>query len=148
MNLSSKWLLRIWTWFHSKGWLLRRFGEGILFLWIISLVSFAIVQVAPGDAAMSLLRIDTVAVTVEQVEALRQEMGLNDPIHQNYVHYMNNLLHLDLGKSIMTGRSVASELSREFSGNLFADGHFPRFDGGFGGDLWSFGRSICRELDG
>ena len=97
---------------------------------------------------MSLLRIDTVAVTVEQVEALRQEMGLNDPIHQNYVHYMNNLLHLDLGKSIMTGRSVASELSREFSGNLFADGHFPRFDGGFGGDFWIFSRSLRRELGG
>lgn len=122
MNLSSKWSQRIWTWFQSKTWLLRRLGEGIFFLWIISLVSFAIVEVAPGDAAMSLLRIDTVAVTVEQVEALRQEMGLNDPIYQKYGRYMGNLLRLDLGDSIMTGRPVIAELSRTFPSTFLLAG--------------------------
>jgi len=109
-------------WFLSKSWLFRRFGEGILFLWIISLVSFAIVQVAPGDAALSLLRIDSVAVTVEQVEALRQEMGMYDPLHQKYFHYMNNLLHLDLGESVMTGRSVVAELAHAFPATFLLAG--------------------------
>ncbi|WP_378952701.1 nickel ABC transporter permease [Pelosinus sp. sgz500959] len=113
MNLSSRWLPRIWTW-HSNSWLIRRLGEGMLLLWIVSLVSFGIVQVAPGDAALSLLRVDSVAVTIEQVEALRQEMGMNDPIYKKYFHYMGKLLQLDLGESIMTGRSVVTELSRSF----------------------------------
>lgn len=122
MNLSSKWLPRIWISFQNKNWLLKRISEGILLLWIISLVSFAIVQVAPGDAALSLLRVDTVAVTTEQVEALRQEMGMNDPVYQKYFRYMSNLLKLDLGESVMTGRPVVAELSHAFPATFLLAG--------------------------
>ena len=122
MNLSSKWLPRIWISLQNKNWLLKRISEGILLLWIISLVSFAIVQVAPGDAALSLLRVDTVAVTTEQVEALRQEMGMNDPVYQKYFRYMGNLLKLDLGESVMTGRPVAAELSHAFPATFLLAG--------------------------
>jgi peptide/nickel transport system permease protein len=122
MNLSSKWLPRIWISFQNKNWLLKRISEGILLLWIISLVSFAIVQVAPGDAALSLLRVDTVAVTTEQVEALRQELGMNDPVYQKYFRYMSNLLKLDLGESVMTGRPVVAVLSHAFPATFLLAG--------------------------
>nr|WP_092070803.1 ABC transporter permease [Dendrosporobacter quercicolus]NSL48376.1 ABC transporter permease [Dendrosporobacter quercicolus DSM 1736]SDM14885.1 peptide/nickel transport system permease protein [Dendrosporobacter quercicolus] len=114
MNSNSKWLPKIWISFRNKQWLLKKLGEGLLLFWIISLVSFAIVQVAPGDATLSLLRIDTIAITVEQVEALRQEMGMNDPLYQKYVRYMANLFQGDLGESVMTGRTVAAELIQAF----------------------------------
>jgi peptide/nickel transport system permease protein len=122
MNLNSQWLQRILIWSRSKSWLLKRLGEGVLLLWIISLVSFAIVQVAPGDAILSLLRIDTIAVTTEQVEELRQQMGMNDPIYQKYFRYMGNLLQLDLGESLMTGRSVLFELTKAFPATFLLAG--------------------------
>ncbi|GMA97506.1 glutathione ABC transporter permease GsiC [Pelosinus sp. IPA-1] len=71
---------------------------------------------------MSLLRVDTVAVTTEQVEALRQEMGMNDPVYQKYFRYMGNLLKLDLGESIMTGRPVVAELSHAFPATFLLAG--------------------------
>ena len=85
---------------------------------IISLISFAVVKIAPGDITMSLLKIDTVAVTTDEIEALRQELGLDIPLYQEYFTYMGNLLRLDLGKSLMTGRSVTSELLKAFPATL------------------------------
>ena len=103
--------------FRNNRWL-RRAVEGLIFLWIISLISFAVVKIAPGDVAMSLLKIDTVAVTTDEIEALRHEMGLNAPLYRQYFTYMGNLLRLDLGESLMTGRSVMSELSKAFPATL------------------------------
>ena len=103
--------------FRNNRWM-RRAIEGLIFLWIISLISFAVVKIAPGDIAMSLLKIDTVAVTTDEIETLRHEMGLNAPLYRQYFTYMGNLFRLDLGESLMTGRSVMSELSKAFPATL------------------------------
>lgn len=94
--------------------LARRLLEGLIFLWVLSLVSFAIVKLAPGDAVLSLLRIDTVAVTTEEIAALRAEMGMDKPVVLQYLDYLGKLITLDLGESMMTGKSVVFELSRTF----------------------------------
>ena len=83
--------------FRNNRWM-RRAIEGLIFLWIISLISFAVVKIAPGDIAMSLLKIDTVAVTTDEIETLRHEMGLNAPLYRQYFTYIGNLLRLDLGE--------------------------------------------------
>lgn len=94
--------------------LTRRILEGLTFLWVLSVVSFGIVKLAPGDAVLSLLRIDTVAVTTEDIEALRAEMGMDKPVLLQYAAYVKNLLTLDLGNSLMTGKPVTYELRHAF----------------------------------
>ena len=50
----------------------------------------------------------------EEVEALREEMGLNDPVLVRYAHYMINLFQGNLGKSFRTKNPVISEIGERF----------------------------------
>lgn len=69
---------------------------------------FMVMQLAPGDAAKLLLG---EGATQEQVEELREEMGLNDPVIVQYVRYMVNFCKGESGNIICNetpcgGRSV------------------------------------------
>ena len=72
---------------------------------------FMVMQLAPGDAAKLLLG---EGATQEQVEELREEMGLNDPVIVQYVRYMVNFCKGDLGTSYATKRPVADEVFSRF----------------------------------
>lgn len=91
-------------------WLL----QGLVFFLILTFVSFLVVYLAPGDAVLSILKVDTVAVTEEEIEALRQQLGLNDPMWQQYGRFLGGVLHGDFGISLMTGKTVMSELAKTF----------------------------------
>lgn len=64
---------------------------------------FMIIHVTPGDPATVMLG-DT--ATTEQVEALRNELGLNIPIYQQYINWITGILHGDLGYSFFMRQSV------------------------------------------
>src|SRR5579871_565397 len=49
---------------------------------------------------------------------IRAELGLADPLPVQYVHYLANLAHFDLGVSFTTGRSVAQDLSDRLPATL------------------------------
>ncbi|AKE41021.1 putative oligopeptide transport system integral membrane protein [Corynebacterium kutscheri] len=86
---------------------------GILFnLWILTIASFGIVYLAPGDPVLKLLRIDEVAVTQEEIAALREELGFNDNILIQYARYLGGLLQGDLGTSAITSKPVITELTQ------------------------------------
>lgn len=89
-------------------WLL----SAILFLFVLTVISFLVVALAPGDAAMSMLNMDTVSVTRSDIEALRNELGLNDPLPVRYVRYLDDLMHGSLGNSLMTGKPVVEEIAK------------------------------------
>lgn len=98
--------------------LTRKLVEGLVFLWLLTLVSFAVVKLAPGDASLSLLKIDTIAVTTSDIERVRDDLGLNAPIWQQYATYLGNVAHLDFGESMMTGKPVTQELAKAFPATL------------------------------
>ena len=81
-------------------YLIRRFLLALLTIWVISVLSFVIIQIPPGDTADEAIR-DLVErrgfMTPEQAKQLRSSMGLNLPIHSRYVKWMWDLMHLDLG---------------------------------------------------
>ena len=64
---------------------------------VLSFVTFLAFAILPGDAAQARLGTDA---TPEQVEALREEMGLNDNVLVRYGRWVNGVLHGDLGTSI------------------------------------------------
>ncbi|WP_080795308.1 ABC transporter permease [Corynebacterium pacaense] len=95
---------------NNLSWFIRRLAEFVVTLWLISIAAFLIVALAPGDAALSLLRVDDVAMSRTEIEAFRNDMGFNDPLHVRYWDYLTGLLHGDLGTSAMTGEPVLQEL--------------------------------------
>ena len=94
--------------------MLRRLLTLPLLLVGISVISFLLLNFAPGDAAeITLLRQNNgVMPSREAVNALRQELGLNDPLPAQYVRWLSRALRGDLGRSYRSGDSIAAELAR------------------------------------
>jgi len=97
---------------------LRRLIQGVGFFFVLTFISFLIVQLAPGDAALSMLKVDTVAVTEAEINALRDQLGLNDPVWQRYGRFLAGVVHGDFGTSVMTGKPVMTELTKAFPSTL------------------------------
>ena len=79
----------------------------IITLLFITLITFTAFSVIPGDAAAA--RLGTNA-TPEQVEALREEMGLNDPLPQRYVNWLSGAIRGDFGDSYQYDTSTVASL--------------------------------------
>jgi peptide/nickel transport system permease protein len=74
---------------------------------LVSLMSFAIIWLVPGDPTAAFL--DTSA-TPEQVERLRRELGLDQPVIVQMLDWYGRILHGDLGHSILLNRSVTAAI--------------------------------------
>ncbi len=84
-------------------------------LWLITIVSFVIIMLPPGDYLTSYVANLTSQgdlVNLEQVEALRVRYGLGDPGYMQYLKWMRGVLSGDLGRSLQWGRE-AGALIRE-----------------------------------
>lgn len=73
----------------------------------VSILVFLIMHLAPGDPARMMLG---ERAPVEQLEALREQLGLNDPLPVQYVKWLSRVVQLDLGRSIRSNRPVLDEI--------------------------------------
>ena len=78
----------------------------------VTFITFALTRIIPGDP-ISLLA--GPYVSAARKAEIRHAFLLDRPFYLQYVHYVGNLLHGNLGTSIVSGQSVASELSRRFA---------------------------------
>ena len=79
-------------------------------LFFITLIVFVMLSLAPGDPAVLMLGPES---TVERVEELREELGLNNPVLTQYWDFLKKLiLHGDLGRSYQSGIPVIDEIKR------------------------------------
>jgi peptide/nickel transport system permease protein len=91
--------------------LVRRLLVGALLCLGITFVSFALTQVVPGDPVSANLG-DRAASDPEIVAAFRARYGLDKPIPQQYLLYVERLFHGDLGESQQTHRPVTTDLAQ------------------------------------
>ncbi len=89
-------------------YLIRRVLYALPIALAVSFVCFLLVHIAPGDPISSIVPPDAPPEVVEQV---RVEYGLDKPIIVQFGIWLLHILGGDFGKSLMTGRSVAQELS-------------------------------------
>lgn len=75
----------------------------------VSLVVFTIVRLVPGDV-ISVISGDFGSSDKTSREALKKEFGLDDNIPKQYVNWLGDVVRFDLGKSILSNRSVGEEL--------------------------------------
>ena len=90
---------------HPLVAILTRLGMFVLVMIALSIMIFVLARVVPGDPARMALG---PAATQEQVEALRQQMGLDRPLPVQYLSYANKALHGDLGMSLVSQRPVTT----------------------------------------
>ena len=86
----------------------RRLLLAIPVLLGVSILVFLVLYLLPGDPAEILLFGSS--PTPEQVEQLRQQLGLDQPLPTQFVHFLGRVLHGDLGQSYVTSQTVASEI--------------------------------------
>lgn len=86
--------------------LARKFFEVLFFMLFITFVSFLFVRMAPGDPVLTILNVDELSVSQEQVETLREEMGFNKPLLVQYGLWLLKFIQLDFGASYVTGQPV------------------------------------------
>ncbi len=79
-------------------------------LLVISLVSFAIMQLTPGDPAMLLLQQRGQDPTGEAIGQIRQELGLDQPLVMQYLHWLQRICLGDLGRSYYSEEPVFGEI--------------------------------------
>lgn len=94
-------------------------GNKLLHLFLVflgvSIVTFAISHVIPGDPARMLVGPHASA---ETLVAARESLGLDKPVYQQYLLYMTGLFHGDMGLSIRTQMPVSGELAKYFPATL------------------------------
>lgn len=81
----------------------RRLLSAIPVLLIVSLISFGLMRLIPGDPAAAIAGI---AATPAQIEQLRRDLGLDQPVWVQLLHYYEGLLRGDLGRSLLLGKGV------------------------------------------
>lgn len=69
----------------------------------VSVISFLLVALLPGDVAVLIL---ADSATPERVAALREQMGLDQPLHIRYLQWLGNVLSGDLGRAIHSGEAT------------------------------------------
>ncbi|MBW6398213.1 ABC transporter permease [Roseomonas sp. HJA6] len=87
--------------------ILRRCMLLVLVLIAVSVLTFAIVNVLPGDVATAVLGD---MATPQMVEAVRERMGLGQPLPDRYFAWVAGILHGDFGRSLQHGQAIAPML--------------------------------------
>jgi ABC-type dipeptide/oligopeptide/nickel transport system permease component len=90
----------------------------VFVLWGISLGTFALFSLAPGDPAEIILQSRHEAPNPSQIKALRQELGLDDPWAVRYIAWTSNILKGNLGRSWQTGRPVFDTIAEKIPATL------------------------------
>jgi peptide/nickel transport system permease protein len=99
------------------GFLLRRLGTSVLLLFGVTVVTFLLTNLVPGDPVTAALG-ESAASNPATREAFIQAQGLDQPLPVQYVLYMSRVFQGDLGTSLSTGRPVADDLATAIPATL------------------------------
>jgi len=97
------------------GYLLRRLLATIPVMGVVALFVFLLLRLTPGDPA-AILAGDN--ATAEQLERIRSSLGLNQPIYVQFISWINQLLHGDLGVSLISHKSVLEMIGQRVEPTL------------------------------
>jgi len=87
----------------------RRLLQAVPLLLLVSLAVFLLLHVAPGGPMAAYER-RMIGLSPQDLERARKQLGLDDPIHVQYVKWLARVVRGDLGESLMTRRPVRTEI--------------------------------------
>jgi len=100
-------------------YIVRRLVQTFFVIWIVTVVVFMFIQMIPGDPAITMLGFDA---RPEQIDALRAELWLDRPVMVQYGHWLGNILHGDLGRSLKYRQDVAEIIAERMPVSLYLCG--------------------------
>lgn len=96
-------------------YIIRRLLQLIPTLFLVSVVVFLMVRIIPGDPITLLYGASEGGGSNEAtIEAMREHYGLNDPLIVQYLRWIAGIFHGDLGTSIVTHKTIATELANRY----------------------------------
>lgn len=98
------------------GFVIRRVLLGIVTLFVVSIIVFAATQALPGDPAQAILGRNA---TPESLAALREQLGLNTPVVQQYLDWLGGILTGDPGDSLAAGLPISELLGDRIVNSAF-----------------------------
>lgn len=88
----------------------KRIGLAIITIWVVATITFFLMNMVPGGPFLS-----EKAISPQAQAALEAKYGLDKPLFEQYITYITDALHVDLGDSLkQRGRSVMSIISTKF----------------------------------
>ena len=88
----------------------KRILTAIVQIFVVTTIVFFALQMMPGDPVLMMLSRDGSAVNQEAYDALEAELGLDQPVMTQYVNWITDLLHGDLGQSYSENRPVVEAI--------------------------------------
>ncbi|MGB3920752.1 nickel ABC transporter permease [Methanothrix sp.] len=96
----------------------RRVLQVIPAMLLVSVISFSLIFLAPGDPAVVLLTSPEGSPSQEAIEKFKVRMGMDQPVYIQYLNWLNRLIHGDLGYSYISNQPVADRIMRCFQATL------------------------------
>ena len=93
-------------------YVLRRFALLLVAIFVTSVVVFLLLRLLPGDLARV---IGGTQATPEQIQAIREELGLNRSLIAQYLEWIGGIVHGDFGTSALNGETVTSQLGEKLT---------------------------------
>ena len=98
--------------------ILKRLLAGVVLLFVVATVVFLALQLVPGDPARTILTGTGATPTEAAVQALREQLGLNLPVWQQYLNYLSNLATGSLGTSLQNNQPVLNLVAQRLPRTL------------------------------
>ncbi|MEY9839983.1 ABC transporter permease [Streptacidiphilus sp. EB103A] len=95
-------------------WLL----SSLVLLFVVTVLTFVLVAMAPGDAAKAVLNARSGGYTPQQYQEMRRLMGLDQSLPVQYWHWLDHLLHGSMGTDLFNGQPVTQALSSRIGPSL------------------------------
>src|SRR5689334_14627783 len=101
----------------------KRLVEAVPVLILSSLLVFAILHLVPGDPVDAMMGAASFGISTPESQArlvaqIREQLGLNDPLPIQYLHWLWNAVHLDFGESFLRHQSVATLIAQRLPSTL------------------------------
>ncbi len=97
----------------------KRLLQMIPVFFLVSLISFALIYVSPGDPVTSMLAANGQTVDPEVAAQMKAELGLDQPVYIQYIQWLGGICSGNLGESIVSGKPVLDELLVRFPVTVF-----------------------------
>jgi len=109
-------------------YLIKRLFQTIVLLFVVTLAVFSLIQAAPGGPS---ILVDP-NMSEEDVQALREALGLDEPVHVQYFRWLSRLMQGDLGQSYAVGRPVTELIVQKMPATMLLAGAALLFAVGLG----------------
>lgn len=93
-------------------YIIRRFILAVPVVLGVATLVFFMLHLIPGDPIAYFM--SQQSMTDVQINTIRERLGLNDPLHLQYVKFMGRILQGDLGRSLRGGRAVSDLIAEQF----------------------------------